>query len=102
MPPAMKDTHMTKPKTTNAKDAGKPTSNNPARANLRSENKTEKLIALLKRDGGAALGDITGATGWLPHSGRAMLTGLRKKGVTLAKTKVEGSTRYAITAEPSA
>jgi hypothetical protein len=38
----------------------------------------------------------------LPHSARAMLTGLRKKGFTLDKTRVDGVTRYAITAEPVA
>jgi hypothetical protein len=57
-------------------------------------NKSEELIALLRREGGATLTDITGATGWLPHTARAMLTGLRKKGFTLDKTKVDGSTRY--------
>lgn len=66
------------------------------------EKKTDKLIALLKRDGGAALSEITEATGWLPHSARAMLTGLRKKGFTLDKSKVEGVTSYAIKGEPAA
>jgi hypothetical protein len=56
----------------------------------------------MRRPGGASLDEMTGATGWLPHTARAMLTGFRKKGFTLAKEKVEGSTRYSITAEPAA
>jgi len=36
------------------------------------------------------------ATGWLPHTTRAALTGLRKKGHAIARDRVEGVTRYAI------
>jgi len=64
--------------------------------------KNEKVIALLKRDSGASLAEITKATGWLPHSARAVLTGFRKKGFALDKTTVEGLTRYRITAGPAA
>jgi hypothetical protein len=94
---------MTEPKTSKAaKGTNKPNNSKPAPAKAKGENKTDKLITLLKREGGATLTDITGATSWLPHSARAMLTGLRKKGFTLDRTKVDGTTRYAITAEPSA
>ena len=94
-----------------ASTAKKPASDAPAKPKMqkpapasapRPEKKTDTLISLLKREGGASLDDITEATGWLPHSARAMLTGLRKKGFILDKTQVEGTTRYAITAEPSA
>ena len=68
----------------------------------KAEKKTDKLIALLQRQGGASVVTITEATGWLPHSARAMLTGLRKKGFMLDKAKVDGTIHYAITAEPSA
>lgn len=80
----------------------KPKTNKSRPAATKPEKKTDKLIALLKRADGASLGDITAATCWLPHSARAMLTGLRKKGFTLNKNKVEGVTRYRITAEPAA
>ena len=96
---------MTTPKTQKpaSKAAARPAAQKRATASApKPEKKTEKLIALLKREGGASLDEITGATGWLPHSARAMLTGLRKKGFTLDRTKVHGTTRYAITAEPSA
>lgn len=60
--------------------------------------KTDKVIALLKREQGASLEDLTKATGWLPHTTRAAMTGLRKKGHAIARTTVDGESRYAITA----
>lgn len=60
----------------------------------RPETRTEQLLALLRRDNGASLADITTATGWLPHSARAALTGLRKKGVAIDKRKMNEITRY--------
>lgn len=82
---------MAKTKSTKAVAAAKP---------LASKN--DRVLALLRREKGAALTEITDATGWLPHSARAVLTGLRKKGFTLVKSKVEGVTRYKITAAPAA
>ena len=35
---------------------------------------------MLSTDMGATLDELTGATGWLPHTARAALTGLRKRG----------------------
>ena len=67
----------------------------------KAEGKNEKVIALLKREGGASLDEITKATGWLPHSARAVLTGFRKKGFTIEKAKVDGVTRWSITGEPA-
>ena len=61
-------------------------------------NKTATVITLLQREGGASLGDLVAATGWLPHTTRAALTGLRKKGHVIDKVKVEGTTTYRIAA----
>jgi len=47
------------------------------------------VISLLKRDSGATLDELIGATGWLPHTTRAGLTGLRQKGCVLTKSKNE-------------
>lgn len=58
--------------------------------------KTATVITLLQRDGGATLGDLVAATGWLPHTTRAALTGLRKKGHSISKTKPDGVTTYSI------
>lgn len=66
------------------------------------QSKKDQVIALLQREGGASLEDMIAATGWLPHTTRAMLTGLRKKGYALDKQKVDGITRYTITSEPAA
>ena len=38
------------------------------------------VLDLLKAEGGVPLAAIVEATGWLPHTARAALTGLRKKG----------------------
>lgn len=58
--------------------------------------KTDSVVALLKRKQGATLEDLTEATGWLPHTTRAAMTGLRKKGHTIERTTVDGVSRYAI------
>ena len=52
------------------------------------------VLALLGRDEGATLAELVTATGWLPHTTRAALTGLRKKGHVLARSKRDASTCY--------
>ena len=42
--------------------------------------KISMVADLLRRKGGATLAELVAATGWLPHTTRAALTGLRKKG----------------------
>ncbi len=61
-------------------------------------NKQSLILGLLYRDGGASLAVIAEATGWLPHTTRAALTGLRKKGHAIVRGKVDGVTHYAIAA----
>ena len=58
--------------------------------------KTDQVIALLKRESGATLGEIIDATGWQPHSARAALTGLRKKGHSIARTRHDEASCYRI------
>jgi len=71
--------------------------NMAARQQPRSGSKQALIISLLQRGGGATLGDLVAATDWLPHTTRAALTGLRKKGYTIEKTKGEdGKTVYAL------
>ncbi len=61
--------------------------------------KTDAVIKLLGRPKGATIGEIGTATDWQPHSTRAFLTGLRKKGRELAKDKRRnGDTFYRLTA----
>ena len=56
----------------------------------------QALIAdLLRRQQGATLDELIAATGWLPHTTRAALTGLRRKGCTLEKSsRAGGKTAY--------
>ena len=50
--------------------------------------KTDHVLTLLRREQGASMDELVTATGWLPHSTRSALTGLRKKGhaIMLDKT----------------
>lgn len=52
---------------------------------------------LLSRAKGATLAELTDATGWLPHSTRAFMTGLRKKGHELTREcRTSGETAWRI------
>ena len=53
---------------------------------------------LLRRKGGATLAELIAATGWLPHTTRAALTGLRKKGHGIERSSRGGVTSYSISA----
>jgi Protein of unknown function (DUF3489) len=46
----------------------------------RGGSKLARVIALLERDHGATVAELIAATGWLAHTTRAALTGLRKRG----------------------
>ncbi len=86
----------TEPSTTAAK----------ARATARTINpptKRARLISLLKAAGGADVAALSAALGWQQHSTRAALTGLRKAGFSIERTKPDGgnSACYRITAEPT-
>lgn len=60
------------------------------------------VLDLLRRDQGASLDEMVQVTGWLPHTTRAALTGLKNKGHVITKHKVEDVTRYAIAPAVSA
>ena len=49
--------------------------------------KASMVLDLLRRDDGATLADLVQATGWLPHTTRAALTGLKKKGHVVERGK---------------
>jgi len=63
----------------------------------RGPSKIASVIALLERPEGATLAEIVEATGWLPHTTRAALTGLKKKGHPITKGKRSDVTCYSIT-----
>ena len=64
----------------------------------RSGTKIAQVIALLERDIGATLNELVAATGWLPHTARAALTGLRKRGYAAAldRSNAERGSTYLI------
>jgi hypothetical protein len=58
-------------------------------AQVRAGSKQAKIIELMKRGKGATLDEMIEATEWLPHTTRAALTGLRKRGFALERIKDE-------------
>lgn len=58
--------------------------------------KIAQVVNMLERPGGALLAELANHTGWLPHTTRAALTGLRKKGHVIVKESREGITVYSI------
>lgn len=60
--------------------------------------KRDALIAMLRREGGASIEELGEAFGWLPHSTRAMLTGLRKAGHAVERSKQGTVTIYKLAA----
>jgi hypothetical protein len=81
---------------------GRDTRPQPARA-PRAGSKQAAVLDLLGREQGATLADLTGATGWLAHTTRAALTGLRQRGYALARSRDEnGRTIYRIRPESEA
>ena len=50
----------------------------------RGGSKLARVIGLLERDHGATIAELIAATGWLAHTSRAALTGLRKRGYAVA------------------
>jgi len=57
----------------------------------RQGTKIARVIELLQRDQGAKLDELIAATGWLPHTARAALTGLRRRGYDVRRERGENS-----------
>lgn len=73
------DTHMTNTLTKNA----------PKRPS-----KNVLLADLLIRESGATLDEMIATTGWLPHTTRAAITGLKKTGYAISSDKVDSVRTY--------
>ena len=50
----------------------------------RGGSKLARVLALLHRDHGATIAELIAATGWLAHTTRAALAGLRKRGYAIS------------------
>ena len=68
------------------------------------QTKTDTVRAMLSKPKGTSLEGICKATGWQPHSARAVLSGLRKAGYTIEREIPKGSKTgtsvYRISAAP--
>lgn len=64
-----------------------------ASAPAKQTSKTDLVLELLRRPDGATIDQLVRATGWLPHTTRAALTGLKKKGHVVTSDKIEGRGR---------
>ncbi|HEY0012115.1 MAG TPA: DUF3489 domain-containing protein [Allosphingosinicella sp.] len=79
-------------KSTGSKPAPAPA---PVKATaVKAGTKQALLVSLLEREEGASIQEIVDATSWQPHTTRAALTGLRKRGFEITSAKVEGVSRY--------
>jgi hypothetical protein len=70
----------------------------------RQGSKLAEVMALLGRKQGVGIRELTSTTGWLPHTARAALTGLRKRGYAIARAQSElgGSVyRLVVSAAPA-
>jgi Protein of unknown function (DUF3489) len=75
-----------------------------AKAEPRLGSKIAAVIGMLARERGAAIGELVTATGWLPHTTRPALTGLRKRGYALSidRSNGERGSIYRIATRPEA
>jgi Protein of unknown function (DUF3489) len=68
----------------------------------RDGSKLARVINLLQRSDGATIPNLTEATGWLPHTTRAALTGLRKRGYAAIRERIgAGDSVYRISDAPA-
>jgi hypothetical protein len=70
----------------------------------RGGTKLAQVVELLRQDRGASIDELIAVTGWLPHTTRAALTGLRKRGFVTAidRSDKERGSIYRIESGPAA
>lgn len=83
-----------KPTNPRAKRRGR-AGNQAAESAPRQGTKIATVIELLRSPNGASIEDLTVATEWQPHTTRAAITGLRKRGLVVERTKEERRKRIA-------
>lgn len=67
----------------------------------KATSKASLVLNMLQQPAGATIEQMVAATGWLPHTTRAVLTGFKKKGHVVTSDKADGIRTYRI-AEASA
>lgn len=63
----------------------------------RPTGKLGEVLLAISTEAGATLAEITTLTGWLPHTARAAVTGLRKRGFDVALVQQDGRRAYRVT-----
>ncbi len=83
--------------------AGAIQSTSEGRSAPRDGTKLAQVIELLQRDDGATIDDLIAATGWLAHTTRAALTGLRKRGYAaeIDRSHKERGSIYRVSSDPA-
>jgi hypothetical protein len=90
---------MTTKTKTKPKNGAKNTTSKPKKEAARPKTKQAIIRGLVERPEGASIAELTKATKWQAHSVRAALTGLRKAGAEITRTKDDsGTTRYRVEA----
>ena len=92
--PTIKATAPRSAKSPRRSNQAAPKVSNVVVAPVRQVTKRDHLAAMLVRDEGATLDQMIAATGWLPHTTRAALTGLRKAGYAIDSDKIDGVRIY--------
>jgi len=72
------------------------TGKNTAQLEPKPQTKQALLLEMLTRKEGATLDQLEEATGWLAHTTRAALTGLRKKGHGIIRSKDDAGSCYRV------
>ena len=73
----------------------------PSPMSPRGGTKIAQVIELLQRCDGATLAELVAATGWLPHTTRAALTGLRKRGYAVGIDRADKARGSVYRIEPT-
>ncbi len=93
--PSTSKSRRTKPPVARTARRGK--SAQQTNAPVRAGTKQAKLTDMLKKPDGASIAQMGAKTGWQPHSVRAALTGLRKRGFDITRERSDaGVTVYRI------
>ncbi|WP_310533302.1 DUF3489 domain-containing protein [Novosphingobium sp.] len=92
----MDTTHETKPATTRPRKMARKPKANAVCVKPKRTTKIDQIVTMLTCAAGATLDELFASTGWQPHTTRAALTGLKKKGHIVTSEKLDGVRRYRI------
>ena len=89
---------VSKAKAAKAMKAAKSSKGAAAKTEARAGSKKEIVLALLRREHGATLGEIAKATDWQNHSIRGFVSGhvTKKMGLKVESTRTDGERTYRI------